>query len=218
MEIKIAPSLLAADWLRLGDEVEAVQQAGADLLHLDVMDGHFVPNLTMGPKFVAAVASVARVPLDVHLMIEDPGAYLDAFIDAGATTLGFHAEPVPEQIASLLARIHDRGRRASLTLSPETPASAVEPYLDAVEQVLVMSVSPGFGRQKFIAGVLEKVRHIRSIARPSLDVEVDGGITPQTAPLAVDAGANVLVAGTSVFGTADRREAIDALRRAVASN
>jgi len=210
MEIKIAPSLLAADWLRLGEEIEAVQQAGIDRLHCDVMDGHFVANLTIGPHIVEAVAKVARVPLDVHLLMNNPGDFIERLAEAGAAIIGFHVEASrhPERY---IARIHECGKRASLTLNPGTPASAVEDHLEAVDQVLVMSVQPGFGGQKFMPEVLDKVRAIRRLA-PSLDIEIDGGINTETAPLAIEAGANVLVAGTAIFGASDRRQAINALR------
>jgi len=211
MKIQIAPSLLAADWLRLGEEIASVQQFGVDLLHCDIMDAHFVPNLSMGTGIVQAAARVATVPLDVHLMLDNPGDYIERFAEAGASIIGFHVEATrrPE---TLIARIHDCGKRASLTLNPGTPAHAVEPYLETVDQVLVMSVYPGFGGQSFIPDVLKEVRSIRQRA-PSLDIEIDGGINAHTAPLAVEAGANILVAGTAVFGAADRREAIAALRR-----
>ena len=212
MEIKIAPSLLAADWLRLGEEVDAAQAAGADLLHCDIMDGHFVPNLSFGTPIVEAVARVASVPLDVHLMLDNPGEYIERFAEAGASIIGFHAEATRDP-ETLIGRIHDCGKRASLTVNPGTPAGAVVAYVDAVDQVLVMSVHPGFGGQSFIPEALEKVRCIRQHA-PSLDIEIDGGINRTTAPLAVEAGANVLVAGTAVFRAADRRAAIAELRRA----
>lgn len=212
MDIKIAPSLLAADWLRLGEEVASVEEAGADYLHCDIMDGHYVPNLSFGTPIVEALSAVATVPLDVHLMVDNPGEYIERFAEAGASIIGFHAEATrdPEK---LINRIHNCGTRASVTLNPGTPAGAVFGRLGAVDQVLVMSVHPGFGGQTFISEVLEKVRCIREHA-PGLDIEIDGGITPATARLAVEAGANVLVAGTAVFGAADRRGAIDALRRA----
>ena len=212
MEIKIAPSLLAADWLRLGEEVDSVQALGVDYLHCDIMDGHYVSNLSMGTPIVEAVARVARVPLDVHLMLDNPGEYIERFAEAGASIIGFHVEATrdPER---LIARIHTCGKRASITLNPGTPARAVVDWLSAVDQVLVMSVHPGFGGQSFIPEVLEEVRSIRRHA-PSLDIEIDGGIDAETARLAVAAGANVLVAGTAIFRAADRREAIETLRRA----
>jgi len=211
MHIRIAPSLLAADWLRLGEEIDSVQKAGADLLHCDVMDAHFVPNLTMGPPIVSAVAKMAAVPVDVHLMLDNPGDYIDVFTEAGASIIGFHVE-VTRNPRELAARIHDRGRRASVTLNPGTPARAVEGCLDVVDQVLVMSVHPGFGGQGFIPEVLDTVRRIRRQAPSALDIEIDGGMNPQTARAAVDAGANILVAGTAIFGADDRRRAIEALR------
>ncbi|MFW6107331.1 MAG: ribulose-phosphate 3-epimerase [bacterium] len=213
MHIKIAPSLLAADWLRLGEEIDSVQKGGADLLHCDVMDGHFVPNLTIGPHIVRAIASVATVPLDVHLMLDNPAEHVGAFAQAGAATIGFHIEVAPDPRPTI-EHIRRRGRRVSLTLNPGTPATAVLDYLEAVDQVLVMSVHPGFGGQAFIPEVLETVRALRRAGPPSLDVEIDGGINPQTARSALEAGANVLVAGTSVFGAADRGRAIEALRGA----
>lgn len=211
MQVKIAPSLLAADWLRLGEEIASVQEAGADLLHCDVMDAHFAPNLSMGPALVEAMAKWAKVPLDVHLMMDNPSHYVERFAEAGASIVGFHVEVVREP-AELIARVRACGKRVSLTLNPGTPARAAEEYLGAVDQVLVMSVHPGFGGQEFIPQVLEKVRWIRRVAPEGLDIEIDGGINPQTAREAVAAGANVLVAGTAIFGCTDRRQAIGALR------
>ncbi len=211
MQVKIAPSLLAADWLRLGEEVASVEAAGADLLHCDVMDGHFVPNLSMGTAIVEAVARVAKVPLDVHLMLDNPGDFVEAFARAGAETIGFHVEVVPDP-RRLAEAIRALGKRASLTLNPATPASAVEEFLGDLDQVLVMSVEPGFGGQGFIPEVLDKVRRIRHLAPPGLDIEIDGGINGTTAKKALEAGANILVAGTAVFGARDRAQAISALR------
>ncbi len=211
MQVKIAPSLLAADWLRLGEEIASVEAAGADVVHCDVMDGHFVPNLSMGTAIVEAVARMAKVPLDVHLMLDNPGDFVEAFAEAGAATIGFHVEVVSEP-RKLADAIRALGKRASLTLSPATPADAAAGLLDALDQVLVMSVEPGFGGQGFIPGVLDKVRAIRRLAPEGLDIEIDGGINAATAREAVEAGANVLVAGTAVFGARDRAQAIHALR------
>jgi len=211
MHVKIAPSLLAADCLRLGEEIESVEAAGADLLHCDVMDAHLVPNLSMGPYVIEAIAKATRVPLDVHLMLDNPGPYVATFAQAGAATIGVHVE-VARDPGALIERIHACGARASLTLNPGTPARAVEDYLDAVDQVLVMTVHPGFGGQEFIAEALDKVRRLRQVGPSTLDIEVDGGINPQTAREAVAAGANVLVAGTAIFGCRDRQQAIRALR------
>jgi ribulose-phosphate 3-epimerase len=177
------------------------------------MDAHFVPNLTTGPAVVKALAKIATVPLDVHLMMDNPGEYIERFAEAGASAIGVHIE-VTRDPEGLIHRIHDCGKRASLALNPGTPARAVEDYLGAVDQVLVMTVHPGYGGQKMIVEELEKVRTLRRQGPPGLDVEVDGGIDAQTAGQAVDAGANILVAGTSVFGAADRRQAVAALRRA----
>ena len=211
MQIEIAPSLLAADWLRLGDEIAEVQKAGADRLHCDVMDGHYVPNLSMGFPIVEAVAKVAAVPVEVHLMLDNPADYVEQVARLGGSIIGYHVEVVRDP-GELAARIHDLGKRAFLTLNPGTPAEAVLDHLDVVDQVLVMSVHPGFGGQAFISEVLEKVQRIRRQAPSGLDIEIDGGINPLTARAAVEAGANVLVAGTDIFGAADRRQAIAALR------
>lgn len=211
MQVKIAPSLLAADWLRLGEEVASVQDAGADLLHCDVCDGHYVPNLTIGLPIIRAVASIAKVPVDVHLMMDNPADYVERFAQAGAAILGFHVEVVREP-GRLAERIRSCGMRAALALNPDTPAEALADHLGVVDQVLVMSVQPGFGGQDFNSRVLEKVCWIRRRGPESLDIAVDGGINPRTAREVVAAGANILVAGTAVFGSADRRQAIRDLR------
>lgn len=209
--IKIAPSLLACDFSRIGDEVRRVEEGGADWLHLDVMDGHFVPNMTIGPPVIKKIHKAARIPLDVHVMITDPLKYADAFLEAGAATYTFHVEASdpPQQV---IERVHAAGRRAGLALSPDTGVAAVEPFLDQVDMILAMTVHPGFGGQKFIQGVLAKVRAIRVDLGYRGDIEVDGGIDPETIGAAAEAGANVFVAGTAVFGAADVPARISEMR------
>jgi len=211
MTLKIAPSLLAADFSRLGEEIRKVEQNGADWLHIDVMDGHFVPNLTIGPIIVRAVRALSKLPLDVHLMITDPEKYLEAFARAGSSLITIHVEAAKEKTPEILSQIHHLGLKAGLALSPDTPLSAAEKYLDQTDMVLLMTVHPGFGGQKFIAEVLPKVEALRK--RYSKDIEVDGGIDADTAPRAVAKGANVLVAGTYIFRSPDPKESIRLLRQ-----
>ncbi len=215
-ETVIAPSILVCDFGRLFDEVQAVGDAGADWIHVDVMDGHFVPNITIGPRIVESIREATQLPLDVHLMIERPERYIDAFAKAGATTLGVHAEACPH-LHRTVAQIRESGARASVTINPGTPANAVEAVLEDVDQVLVMTVNPGFGGQQFIAGTLPKIETLRAWIRErglAVALEVDGGITEDTIASAARAGANAFVAGTAIFGAADYREAIAGLRRA----
>ena len=214
-KIKVAPSLLAADFSRLGREIESVESAGADLLHVDVMDGHFVPNITIGPFIVEAIKRVATLPLDVHLMITDPEKYAKTFIDAGADSISFHVEVLPEPHA-LIEMIHGCGLKAGIAISPQTPVEAVSRLLDAVDQVVVMTVHPGFGGQDLIPECVEKVRRLAETA-PDKDIEVDGGINAATIQTVAAAGASVFVAGTAVFGHDDRAEAIAALRSLAAA-
>jgi ribulose-phosphate 3-epimerase len=216
--VKIAPSILAADFAKLGDELKSIEDGGADWVHVDVMDGRFVPNITIGPFVVEAVKRSTTLPIDVHLMIVEPERYVDDFVRAGANTVGIHVETCPHLHRSL-AQIREAGARACAVLNPSTPAASVEPVLGELDQLLVMTVNPGFGGQKFIEGMLDKIATLRRwIDERELDVtlEVDGGIGPETIGRAARAGADVFVAGTAVFGAPDRAAAITALRRAAA--
>ena len=216
-DVLIAPSLLASDFGRLSEEVQALADAGADWIHIDVMDGHFVPNITIGPRIVEVVRNATSLPLDVHLMIDRPERYIEQFVKAGASTVGVHVEACPH-LHRTVAQIRESGARASVSLNPGTPASAVEPVLADVDQVLVMTVNPGFGGQKFIASMLPKIETLKSwIGDLEITLEVDGGISEETIQGAARAGANAFVAGTAIFGAPNYRDAIAALRKTASS-
>jgi len=213
--VRIAPSILACDFARLGEELSAVDAAGADWIHVDVMDGHFVPNLTLGPPIVEAVRRSTNLPLDVHLMIEAPERSIPDYVKAGADTVGVHAETCPH-LHRTVGQIRETGARACVVLNPSTPAQALEGVLGDIDQVLLMTVNPGFGGQRFIESVLPKLETIRGwIDERDLNValEVDGGIAAGTVGQASRAGADVFVAGTAVFGAEDYAAAVAALRR-----
>lgn len=199
--IHLAPSILAADFTRLGEEVRAVEQAGAQRLHLDVMDGHFVPNLSMGPAVVKSLRRVTRLPLEVHLMVQEPARFFEAFLDAGADCLLFHLEVVPEP-RPLLAALHGKGKTGGLVVSPETSVEGLAPFLPEMDLALCMTVHPGFGGQGYISDSPARIARLRQLINqhhPACELEVDGGVDPETAPGAVASGANVLVAGTAIF-------------------
>lgn len=213
--IKIAPSMLSCDFLRMGQEVAAIEAAGADYVHVDVMDGHFVPNLTIGPPIVAALRRATKLPLDVHLMIENPERWIDAYADAGADLIGVHVEACTHLHRTLQA-IAKRQKKACAVLNPATSLATLEWVLPQLDMVLLMSVNPGFGGQAFIAQIEDKVRQLaamRLAAGVAFDIQVDGGVTEQNIGALAAAGANVFVAGTAVFGQGDYAKAIGSLRQ-----
>ena len=219
LPLLIAPSILSANFAKLGDDVAAVERGGADLIHVDVMDGHFVPNITIGPPVVRALKRVASKPLDVHLMIEQPERYVDDFAAAGAAMLSVHVE-ASRHLHRTIAHIKSRGIKAGAVLNPSTPASALEEIAGDLDFVLVMSVNPGFGGQQFIPQSLEKLQRVREVltrAGSSVPIEIDGGIDATNAAAVVAAGASILVAGNAIFGTPDAEAATRALRAACGS-
>ncbi|HUE87181.1 MAG TPA: ribulose-phosphate 3-epimerase [Vicinamibacterales bacterium] len=216
MSIRLAPSILSADFANLARDIAAVERGGADLIHVDVMDGHFVPNITIGPLVVAAIKRAASKPLDVHLMIDDPDRYLDAFVDAGASWLSVHVEVLPH-LHRTISAIKKRGVKAGAVLNPSTPVVSLENVAADVDYVLVMSVNPGFGGQTFIPRSIDKVRAVRALlsaAGNRAPIEIDGGIDLETVADVVTAGADMLVAGQAIFGTADPEAAARDLRAA----
>jgi len=211
-KVLVAPSILAADFSNLADEIRKVEAAGADWIHCDIMDGHFVDNISFGPMVVKTVRGLTKLPLDVHLMIEHADHYLPRFVDAGANSITVHVEPeAKHDVGKTLQQIRDAKCRVGLTLNPETVFKLVEPFLDKIDMLLVMTVHPGFGGQKFRADQMEKVKHAKSL-NDKIDIEVDGGINSETARVSIQNGANVLVAGTSIFKTNDYAKAIRDLR------
>jgi ribulose-phosphate 3-epimerase len=216
--VKLAPSILSADFAHLGKQVVEAEEAGADRIHVDVMDGHFVPNISMGAPIVQSLRQVTRLPLETHLMISDPDSFLEEFVDAGSDSFLVHWEG-NNNLHRTVQRIKARGKRVGVAINPATPAAVLEEILQDVEQVLIMTVNPGFGHQHFLPTTLPKIRRVRQLIeqiKPGCDLEVDGGIDAESAPLAVAAGANVLVAGTAIFGENDEvAAAMDRLRASI---
>ena len=216
---KIAPSILSADFSRLDEEVRAVEKAGADLIHVDVMDGHFVPNITIGPLVVAGLKKLTSLPLDVHLMIEEPQRYIEVFAQAGSDWITVHAEVCP-QLKRMVKRIHQLKVRPGIVLKPATPLKTIFPVLDDIDLVLLMSVNPGFGGQSFIPSTLKKIERLRKIVdqnRYPLEIEVDGGVKIENIREVSRAGADIFVLGTGIFKTRDYEETIKKLRQEIAS-
>jgi ribulose-phosphate 3-epimerase len=213
--VKIAPSILSADFSKLGEEIKDVERGGADYIHVDVMDGHFVPNITIGPLIVDSIRPITKLPLDVHLMIENPDQYIEDFAKAGADYITVHVEAC-RHLHRTIQLIKSLGVKAGVVLNPATPVQLIEPIIEDLDMVLLMSVNPGFGGQKFISSVLSKIKQVKEMSEQkglNLEIEVDGGVNEEIALLCVEAGATVLVAGSAVFNQSDRRDAISRLKR-----
>jgi ribulose-phosphate 3-epimerase len=211
---KIAPSILSADFSKLGEEILAVEAAGADWIHIDVMDGHFVPNITIGPGPIQSLRKITRLPFDVHLMIENPERYIDAFADAGCDVITVHVEAA-RHLHRIIAHIRERGIKAGVSLNPATPLVQVEPILNDIDVLLIMTVNPGFGGQKFINSALPKIRKAREMVNstaPNVAIEVDGGVTLHNIKSIAEAGADIIVAGASVFGSGNYKQTIGSMK------
>ncbi|NMA95627.1 MAG: ribulose-phosphate 3-epimerase [Clostridiales bacterium] len=212
--IKIAPSILSADFSKLGEEIGSIERAGADWVHIDVMDGHYVPNLTLGPVVVESIRKVTQLPFDVHLMMDNPMDFVDDFIDAGADIISLHAEVLPHLHRAVM-HVKDRGCKVAVALNPSTPIEILKHILEELDMVLIMTVNPGFGGQSFINSMLDKVKHLRRIIDDrglDIDIQVDGGIAPKNIKEVSAAGANIFVAGSSIFNEDDRKLALETLR------
>ena len=211
--IEVVPSVLSADFARLADEIGQITSAGVKMVHLDVMDGHFVPNITIGPPVIAKLRKVSDLVFDAHLMISEPAEYAERFVEAGADHVTFHIEAADDPEA-IIDRLHEMGRTAGICLNPDTPVEAIADVAPLCDMVLVMTVYPGFGGQKFLPEAAKKIVQVRRMVGPDIRIEVDGGIDPQTTPIVVSYGADTLVAGNAIFGKPDRIAAINAIRRA----
>jgi ribulose-phosphate 3-epimerase len=212
--VKIAPSILSADFSKLGEEIKAVEMAGADYIHVDVMDGHFVPNITLGPLVVQAIRPITKLPLDVHLMIEKPELYIEAFANAGADIITVHVE-ASTHLHRTIQMIKKKGVKAGVVLNPATPVDTIKHIIHDIDLVLLMTVNPGFGGQSFIQNVIPKIREVSELVHAhglNVEIEVDGGVNAETAPLCIEAGANVLVAGSAIYGKKDLKDAISSIR------
>ncbi|MEH7374489.1 MULTISPECIES: ribulose-phosphate 3-epimerase [Bacillaceae] len=212
--IKIAPSILSANFARLGEDIKDVERGGADYIHVDVMDGHFVPNITIGPLIVEAIRPITKLPLDVHLMIENPDQYIEAFAKAGADIITVHVEACTH-LHRTIQQIKAQGVKAGVVLNPHTPVSMIQHVLEEIDLVLLMTVNPGFGGQSFIHSVIPKIKQVASMIEErklQVEIEVDGGVNSETAKLCIEAGANVLVAGSAIYNQQDRGEAIAIIR------